>query len=81
VVGSFNVAANLVDCFLIAYGHRLWRWSYYPIGELVTDRVRGDGGQALYKPFHPNGVPARNPTVYTTAYGCALRPVVFYKPC
>ena len=48
--GEFNVAANLSDCFGMKTAIAA-RWSDYPIGDLIAERVRAMGVKPLYQAF------------------------------
>ncbi len=77
--GEFNVAANLADCF----GLRTAIASAmvdYPIGELVSERVRAMGVKGIFKHFAHDGVRGPNlATVYSDQGHGARAPVVFYN--
>ncbi len=77
--GEFNVAANLSDCFGLHTGI-VSAMVKYPIGDLVTERVRAMGVTPFYKMFQHNGVTGPNiASVYSDrAYGIR-GPVVFYN--
>jgi 2-dehydro-3-deoxygluconokinase len=77
--GEFNVAANLADCFGMKTGIATAMVDY-PIGDLITERVRAMGVKPFYKRFKHNGVNGPNmATVYSDrAYGVRA-PVVFYN--
>ena len=77
--GEFNVAANLADCFGMKTGIATAMVDY-PIGDLITERVRAMGVKPSYKRFKHNGVNGPNmATVYSDrAYGVRA-PVVFYN--
>ena len=53
--GEFNVAANLSDCFGLRTGIASAMVDY-PIGDLVSQRVRGMGVRSFYKRFTHDGV-------------------------
>lgn len=48
--GEFNCAANLSDCFGLRTGI-VTAMADYPIGDLIAERVRSDGGQAVLQTF------------------------------
>src|SRR5947209_18718545 len=54
--GEFNVAANLADCFGLQTGIATAMVDY-PIGDLVSERVRAMGVRPFYKRFRHDGVP------------------------
>src|SRR5271170_6072331 len=77
--GEFNVAANLADCFRMQTGIATAMVDY-PIGELVTERVRAMGVKPFYKRFAHNGVNGPNiATVYSDRGHGVRGPVVFYN--
>src|SRR4051794_2996378 len=53
--GEFNVAANLADCFRLQTGVATAMVDY-PIGDLVSERVRAMGVRPFYKLFAHDGV-------------------------
>src|SRR5437763_16196085 len=57
--GEFNVAANLSDAFDLLTGIATAMVDY-PIGELISERVRAMGVKPFYKRFKHNGVNAPN---------------------
>src|SRR5512147_1674928 len=57
--GEFNVAANLSDCFRMQTGIAT-AMVEYPIGELVTERVRAMGVKPFFKYFAHDGVTGPN---------------------
>ena len=77
--GEFNCAANLADCF----GMRTRIVSAmvdYPVGHLITERVRAMGVQPFFKRFEHNGVTGPNmATVYSDRGQGVRAPVVFYN--
>jgi 2-dehydro-3-deoxygluconokinase len=77
--GEFNVAANLSDCFRLNTGIAS-AMVEYPIGDLISERVKAMGVRPFYKRFKHNGVNGPNmATVYSDrAYGVRA-PVVFYN--
>lgn len=79
--GEFNVAANLSDCFGMNTGIAS-AMVRYPIGDLVTERVRAMGVRPFYKVFEHNGVNGPNlATVYSDRGHGVRAPVVFYNRC
>lgn len=79
--GEFNVAANLADCFRLETGIATAMVDY-PIGELVSERVRAMGVKAFYKRFTHNGVNGPNIAAVYSDRGHGVRaPVVFYNRC
>src|SRR5438552_11471622 len=63
--GEFNVAANMADCFRLRTGI-VTAMVDYPVGDLITERVRAMGVQAFYKRFNHDGVHGPNmATVYS----------------
>src|SRR5208337_197019 len=63
--GEFNVAANLSDCFRLKTGVASAMVDY-PVGDLVTERVRAMGVQGFFKHFKHDGVAGPNiATVYS----------------
>src|ERR1039458_4884174 len=63
--GEFNVAANLAYCFRMNTGIASAMVNY-PIGELISERVRAMGVKPFYKEFKHNGVNGPNmATVYS----------------
>lgn len=77
--GEFNVAANLADCFQMKTGI-ISALVDYPIGYLISERVKAMGVQPFFKHFKHNGVNGPNmATVYSDG-GFGIRPpVVFYN--
>src|SRR4029078_6209591 len=57
--GEFNVAANLSDCFRLRTGVATAMVDY-PLGELVSERVRAMGVTPFYKRFAHDGVRGPN---------------------
>src|SRR5271169_3862532 len=53
--GEFNVAANLSDCFRLNTGI-VTAMVDYPIGDLISERVRAMGVKPFYKRFAHDGV-------------------------
>jgi 2-dehydro-3-deoxygluconokinase len=77
--GEFNVAANLSDCFRMQTGIATAMVDY-PIGDLVTERVRAMGVKPFYKHFKHDGVAGPNiATVYSDRGQGVRAPVVFYN--
>jgi 2-dehydro-3-deoxygluconokinase len=77
--GEFNVAANLSDCFRLNTGIATAMVNY-PIGELITERVRAMGVKPFYKYFKHNSVNGPNMATVYSDRGFGLRaPVVFYN--
>ena len=79
--GEFNCAANLADCF----GMRTAVASAmvnYPIGDLISERVKAMGVKPFYKHFKHNGVNGPNMAAVYSDRGQGVRaPVVFYNRC
>jgi 2-dehydro-3-deoxygluconokinase len=79
--GEFNVAANLADCFRMKTGI-VSAIVDYPIGELISERVRAMGVKSFFKEFKHNGVNGPNMATVYSDRGFGLRaPVVFYNRC
>ncbi len=77
--GEFNVAANISDCFRLRTGIATAMVDY-PIGELISERVRAMGVTPFYKRFAHNGVTGPNmATVYSDRGQGVRAPVVFYN--
>jgi 2-dehydro-3-deoxygluconokinase len=77
--GEFNVAANLADCFRLNTGVASAMVDY-PIGDLVSERVRAMGVRGLFKRFSHDGVTGPNiATVYSDRGHGVRPPVVFYN--
>jgi 2-dehydro-3-deoxygluconokinase len=77
--GEFNCAANLADCFRLNTGI-VTAMVDYPIGELITERVRAMGVRSFYKQFKHNGVNGPNMATVYSDRGFGVRaPVVFYN--
>ncbi|MFA4839698.1 MAG: sugar kinase [Candidatus Neomarinimicrobiota bacterium] len=77
--GEFNVAANLADCFRMNTGIAT-AMADYPIGDLISERVRAMGVRPFYKHFLHNGVNGPNMATVYSDRGFGLRaPVVFYN--
>src|SRR6478672_9930312 len=79
--GEFNVAANLSDCFRMRTAIASAMVDY-PIGDLITERVRAMGVKSFYKHFKHDGVNGPNmATVYSDRGQGVRAPVVFYNRC
>src|SRR3569833_1924986 len=79
--GEFNVSANLADCFRLNTGVATAMVDY-PIGDLVSERVRAMGVKPYYKRFEHNGVNGPNIATVYSDRGVGVRaPVVFYNRC
>jgi 2-dehydro-3-deoxygluconokinase len=79
--GEFNVAANLAYCFRMNTGIASAMVNY-PIGELISERVRAMGVKPFYKEFKHNGVNGPNMATVYSDQGYGVRaPVVFYNRC
>jgi 2-dehydro-3-deoxygluconokinase len=79
--GEFNVAANLADCFCLQTGIATAMVDY-PIGDLITERVRAMGVKPFYKRFTHDGVAGPNMAAVYSDRGQGVRaPVVFYNRC
>jgi 2-dehydro-3-deoxygluconokinase len=77
--GEFNVAANLSDCFGLQTGI-VTAMVDYPIGDLVTERVKAMGVKSFYKRFEHDGVTGPNIAAVYSDRGLGVRaPVVFYN--
>lgn len=77
--GEFNCAANLSDCFGLRTGI-VTAMVDYPIGELITERVKAMGVKPFYKWFERDGVLGPNlATVYSDRGQGVRAPVVFYN--
>jgi 2-dehydro-3-deoxygluconokinase len=77
--GEFNVAANLADCFRMNTGIAS-AMVEYPIGALISERVRAMGVKPYYKKFKHNGVNGPNMALVYSDRGQGVRaPVVFYN--
>ena len=77
--GEFNVAANLADCFGLETGVATAMVDY-PIGDLVSERVKAMGVKPFYKRFHHDGVTGPNiASVYSDRGHGVRAPVVFYN--
>ena len=79
--GEFNCAANLADCFGLRTGIASAMVDY-PIGELISERVRAMGVRPFYKRFTHDGVTGPNMATVYSDRGFGVRPpVVFYNRC
>ena len=77
--GEFNVAANLSDAFDMNAAV-VSAMVDYPIGDLVSERVRAMGVRSFYKRFKHNGVNGPNIAAVYSDRGHGVRPpVVFYN--
>ncbi len=77
--GEYNVAANLADCFKLNAGIAT-AMVEYPIGDLISERVRSMGLKPYYKYFKHNGVNGPNMATVYSDQGHGMRaPVVFYN--
>jgi len=77
--GEFNVAANLSDCFRMRTAVASAMVDY-PIGHLISERVRAMGVTGIYKEFPHDGVTGPNMATVYSDQGCGIRPpVVFYN--
>ncbi len=79
--GEYNVAANLSDCFKLNTAI-VSAIVDYPIGDLISERVKAMGVKGIFKHFNHNGVNGPNmATVYSDQGFGARAPVVFYNRC
>jgi 2-dehydro-3-deoxygluconokinase len=77
--GEFNVAANLADCFRLQTAVATAMVDY-PIGDLVSERIRAMGVKPFFKRFPHDGVTGPNiATVYSDRGHGVRAPVVFYN--
>lgn len=77
--GEFNVAANLSDCFRMRTGIATAMVDY-PIGDLISERVRAMGVRPFYKRFAHNGATGPNMATVYSDQGHGIRaPLVFYN--
>ena len=77
--GEFNCAANLADCFRMKTGI-VSAMVNYPIGDLISERVRAMGVRPFYKTFEHDGVTGPNMAAVYSDRGHGVRaPVVFYN--
>src|SRR6478735_9310388 len=77
--GEFNCAANLSDAFGLNTGIATAMVDY-PIGDLISERVRAMGVKPFYKRFKHDGVRGPNIAAVYSDRGQGVRaPVVFYN--
>src|SRR5579872_2525889 len=77
--GEYNCAANLADCFGLRTGLAS-AMVEYPIGDLISERVRAMGVKPFYRQFAHNGVSGPNMAAVYSDRGYGVRaPVVFYN--
>jgi 2-dehydro-3-deoxygluconokinase len=77
--GEYNVAANLANCFRLRTGI-VSAMVEYPIGDLISERVRQMGITPFYKYFKHNGVNGPNMATIYSDRGYGVRaPIVFYN--
>jgi 2-dehydro-3-deoxygluconokinase len=77
--GEYNVAADLANCFRLRTG-MVSAMVDYPIGDLISERVRQMGITPFYKYFKHNGVNGPNMATIYSDRGYGVRaPVVFYN--
>ena len=77
--GEYNCAANLADCFGLNTGLATAMVDY-PIGQLISERVRAMGVKPFYKRFAHNGVSGPNmATVYSDRGHGVRAPEAFYN--
>ena len=77
--GEYNCAANLSDCFRMKTGV-VSAMVNYPIGDLISERVRAMGVRPFYKFFEHDGVTGPNMAAVYSDRGHGVRaPVVFYN--
>jgi 2-dehydro-3-deoxygluconokinase len=77
--GEFNCAANLADCFRMKTAV-VSAMVNYPIGDLISERVRAMGVRPFYKFFEHDGVTGPNIAAVYSDRGHGVRaPVVFYN--
>ena len=77
--GEFNCAANLSDCFGLTTAV-VSAMVDYPIGELISERVKAMGVTGIYKRFAHDGVRGPNMATVYSDQGYGVRaPVVFYN--
>ncbi len=77
--GEFNVAANLANCFQMQTGI-VSAIVDYPIGDLISERVRAMGVKPHFRHFAHDGVHGPNMATVYSDRGCGVRaPVVFYN--
>jgi len=79
--GEFNVAANLADCFGLRTAI-VTAMADYPIGDLIAERVRRDGRQAVLQALRARWRHRPNMATVFSDRGLGARaPVVFYNRC
>src|SRR6476620_11367057 len=79
--GEFNTSANLSDCFRLRTGI-VTAMVDYPIGDLISERVRAMGVTPFYKHCAHDGVRGPNMATVYSYRGHGVRgPVVFYNRC
>lgn len=77
--GEYNVAANLADAFGLRTGIATAIVDY-PIGELVSEHIRGMGVTPYFRRFPHDGVTGPNIATVYSDRGLGMRaPVVFYN--
>ncbi len=77
--GEFNTSANLSDCFRLRTGIATAMVDY-PIGDLISERVRAMGVTPFYKRFQHDGARGPNMATVYSDRGYGVRgPVVFYN--
>lgn len=77
--GEYNCAANLANCFGLRTGIATAMVDY-PIGAMISERVRQMGVKPYYKHFKNNGVTGPNMATVYSDRGYGVRaPVVFYN--
>ena len=77
--GEFNTAANLADCFDMRTAVASAMVDY-PVGHLITERVRAMGVRSFYKRFKHDGARGPNMAAVYSDRGYGVRPpVVFYN--
>ena len=77
--GEYSVAANLANCFRLKTGI-VSAMVKYPIGDLISERVRLMGIKPFYRYFDHNGVNGPNMATIYSDRGFGIRaPVVFYN--
>lgn len=76
---EYNVAANLSDCFRLRTAIASAMVDY-PVGDLVSERVRSMGVTPFYRHFAHDGVSGPNIATVYSDRGMGVRPpVVFYN--
>jgi 2-dehydro-3-deoxygluconokinase len=79
--GEYNCAANLANCFGLRTGI-VTAMVDYPIGDLISERVRAMGVTPFYKHFTHDGVTGPNMATVYSDRGFGVRaPMVFYNRC